>query len=87
MLQANLKALHIAFALMNGEVSGGAFTRDDLQEALQACASMIRRTEDAFSKFSAGKSQHTLLKNRLQALRLAEALIAAEMGSDCDSSS
>jgi hypothetical protein len=79
MLGDNLKALHIASAVMNdatGDTDG--FAPDDLQEALRALTSMIDRTEKAQVKFPLGTSQHSLLRNRLKALRIAEALIQAE---------
>ena len=80
MLRDNLKALHIASALMNkASHDTDSFTRDDLQEALRAFASMISKTDKAQAKFTPGTSQHTLQRNRLQALRLAEALIKVEL--------
>jgi hypothetical protein len=80
MLRDNLKALHIASALMNKETGDtDSFTRDDLQEALRAFTSMISKTEKAQAKFSPGASQHTLQRNRLKALRTAEALTKAEL--------
>src|SRR3990172_6732345 len=80
MLRDNLKSLHIASALMNKEIDDtDDFTRDDLQEALRAFASMISKTEKAQAKFSPGTSQHTLQRNRLKALRIAEALTRVEL--------
>jgi hypothetical protein len=81
MLRDNLKALHIASALMNKETDDTArFTQDDLQEALRAFASMISKTDKAQAKFTPGTSQHTLQANRLKALRIAEAVIKVELG-------
>src|SRR4051794_26610611 len=55
MLQANLKALRIASALMNKEAADKErFTRDDLQDALRALAEMITKTEKAQPKFPVG---------------------------------
>ena len=83
MLRDNLKALHIASALMNKETDDtNRFTPDDLQEALRAFASMISKTDKAQAKFTPGMSQHTLQRNRLKALRVAEALIKAELIKD-----
>ena len=80
MLRDNLKALRHAFALMNGDtVDPDSFSRDDLHEALRALASMIGKTEKAGAGFSPGTSQHTLQRNRLNALRVAEALLKAEL--------
>ena len=80
MLRDNLKALHIASTLMNKYTDHkDNFIRDDLQEALRVLASMIIRTEKAQAKFSLGTSQHTLQRNRLKALRIAEALIKVEL--------
>ena len=78
MLQDNISALHLASALMSGEAPGaGRVSQHDLQETLRALASMASRTENAQAKFAAGTSQHTLLRNRLKALRIAEALVKA----------
>ncbi len=80
MLRDNLKALHIASALMNKEIDDtDDFTRNDLHEALRAFASMISKAEKAQAKFLPGTSQHTLQRNRLKALRLAESLIKVEL--------
>jgi hypothetical protein len=80
MLRDNLKALHIASALMNkGTKDTDDFTQDDLQEALRAFAAMMSRADKAQSKFSPGTSQHTLQRNRLKALRIAEALTRVEL--------
>ena len=80
MLGDNLRALHIASALMNKETHNtNSFRQDDLQEALQAFASMISKAEKAQAKFTPGTSQHTLQRNRLKALRAAEALIKVEL--------
>lgn len=80
MLRDNLKALHAASALMGDDPRGARhLTPDDLQEALGALASMIVRTEKAQATFSPGTSQYSLSRNRLKALRLAEALVKAEL--------
>lgn len=80
MLRDNLKALRMASTLMNKQPNDVEnFIRDDLQEALLAFASMISKTEKAQAKFSPGTSQHTLQRNRLRALRKAEALISVEL--------
>ena len=80
MLRDNIKALRLALALMNKELpDAGNFSRADLQEALRALASVVGRADEAQLKFSPGTSQHTLQRNRLRALRVAEALIRAEL--------
>ena len=80
MLRDNLKALHIAFALINKASDDiDSCTRNDLQEALRAFATMISKTDKAHARFTPGTSQHTLLRNRLKVLRLAEALIKLEL--------
>ena len=82
MLRDNLRALTIAYALMNTEADEpNCFARDDLQEALRAFASMISKTETTQVKFSPGTSQHTLARNRLKALRIASALITRSLKS------
>ena len=53
MLQSNLKALRLALSLLTEETDNAkCFTRDDLQEALDAIASMIARSEKARAKFA-----------------------------------
>jgi hypothetical protein len=81
MLEDNLKALHIAFALMNREATDDAnrISPDELRKAIRAFASMITKTGNARAKFPPRTSQHTLQQNRLKALRIAEALIKAEL--------
>ena len=82
MLRDNLKALHVAYALMNKEADvTHSFTRDDLQEALRVFTSMISKTEKSQVKFSPGTSQHTLARNRLKALRIASAFITRSLKS------
>lgn len=89
MLNDNLKALRYASALMvrassdagrpEGGDEAGNLTRADMHEILRALASMIGKSEAAQAKFAPGTSQHTLQRNRLKALRIAEALIEAEL--------
>jgi hypothetical protein len=76
MLRDNLKALRIASMLMSGETGDAdKFTREDLQEAIRALTSITMKSEKAQAKFSPGTSQHTLQRNRIQALRIASELI------------
>lgn len=79
MLGDNLKALRVASALMDSEGSESDSSANDLRDALQALASMIDRVENTRTQFSPGTSQHTLQRNRLAALRVAEALVKAEL--------
>ena len=80
MLRDNLAALRLGTALLNPEAGAAAgFARDELQKALRAFASMASRTEKAQEKFAPGTSPHSLSRNRLQALRRAEALVAARL--------
>lgn len=80
MLSKNLKALHLAVALMTGgEAKKPGFTRDELEESVQALGSMIGKAEKAQAKFALGTSHHTLQSNRLRALRSAEARVKAEL--------
>lgn len=76
MLRENLKALHMASSLMKRKADDlERLPQGDVEEALRAFASMKCRTEKDQVKFSLGTSQHTLLRNRLNALRLAEAVV------------
>lgn len=79
MLRDNQKALHLASALMEEGAGGAAATRDELEAALQALASMIAKAEEAKAKFAPGTSHHTLQRNRLKALRIAEALVETQL--------
>ena len=80
MLEGNLKALRIAFRLMSAEAGDPEdFSPDDLKEALEAMDSMVKRSEKAWGKFLPGTSQHTLQKNRIQALRVASELISGAL--------
>lgn len=73
MLRDNLRALRLALGLMTGVAVGSArVVPDDVRDALRALASMISKTRKAQATFKAGMSQHTLLRNRLKALRAAE---------------
>jgi hypothetical protein len=54
-------------------------TREDLEEALAAMASMIGKTEPVKRRFAPGTSQHTLQKNRLAALKITSSLISKEL--------
>jgi hypothetical protein len=79
MLQNNIKALYIGRALMNRESAKDDFTPEDLRAALGMFSAMISKVEKAQTKFAVGTSQHTLQRNRLNALRLAEALTQAAL--------
>jgi hypothetical protein len=76
MLQKNIKALYISKKLINKEIIDiNNYTREELQEAILALSSMIKRTENAKIKFSAGTSQYTLQQNRYKALCFALELV------------
>ena len=80
MLGENVKALRVALTLMDKDPSGtGRFLRADLQEARRVLVSVVARVGKAESKFSPGTSQYTLQRNRLSALRVAEALVSVEL--------
>lgn len=55
-------------------------TKEDMEQALEAIASMAQRSEKAQAKFAPGTAQHTLQKNRIAALRIAAALIENTLG-------
>jgi hypothetical protein len=54
------------------------YTTEELSEALQVIASTIAKCEKSQLKFKEGTSQHTLLRNRIKALYIANALITNE---------
>lgn len=76
MLKKNIDALQVASLLMNAD---GLVPKNDLRDAVIAISDMASRTERALSKFEPGTSLHTLQCNRLNALRLAEALVEQEI--------
>ncbi len=51
-------------------------TEQERVDALKVVTSVIARCERVQPKFALGTSQHTLLKNRIQALKIAQALLA-----------
>ena len=80
MLQQNLRALHIALALMTRTTNDVEVPRqDDLRAALRAFAAMTNRSEKAQAKFAPGSSHYTLQRNRIAAFRTAEALINTQL--------
>jgi uncharacterized protein YndB with AHSA1/START domain len=81
MLHDNLRALRYAFALMSRTALEDPFSKDQQQQALRALTSIIEKVEKAHAKCAPGTSQDTLLKNRLRALRVGEALITLELES------
>ena len=52
--------------------------KNDSDKALEVITSIIKRCEKAQLKFNAGTSQHTLLKNRLNALHISRALLSQQ---------
>lgn len=54
-------------------------SKEELTETLFVIASIVRRCENARTKFREGTSQHTLLKNRIRALYLSKALVETEL--------
>jgi molybdopterin-binding protein len=54
------------------------YTREEIDEALQVISSVISRCEKAQLKFAEGTSQHTLLKNRINALYISKSLLTDE---------
>ena len=53
----------------------GDLTKEELSEALQAINSLLSKCEKVQDKFEPGNSQHTLLKHRINALRISSDLI------------
>lgn len=56
-----------------------------LEAALKELTSAVRRCEKILPKFAEGTSQHSLLKNRIKALRIAEFLIERKLYEKPDS--
>ncbi len=51
------------------------YTQEELSEALRAIDSIIHKCEKAQEKFTEGIPQHTLLRRRLKAMYISQALI------------
>lgn len=54
------------------------YTRDEYEVALSAVLSVISRCEKMQPKFAEGTAQHTLLKNRLEALYISKILLSED---------
>jgi len=81
MLGDNLRALRIAAAWMEtppGRAAG--VPRADLVQALRTLAALIARTAKTRDRFRPGTSPHTLQRNRLRALRAAQAGVRKALG-------
>ncbi|MGI6772043.1 MAG: hypothetical protein GX264_05440 [Clostridiales bacterium] len=51
------------------------YTKEELNEALRAIDSTVKKCEKVLPKLKEGTSQHTLLKRRIKALQIAAELI------------
>ncbi len=60
------------------------FTKEELQEALRAIDSTIRKCEKVQPKLKEGTSSHTLLIRRIKALQISSALIKQKLESQQD---
>lgn len=56
------------------------FSTHELQEALRAIESTLRKCEKVQPRLRPGSAQHTLLVRRIRALAIATALIQKELG-------
>ncbi len=55
------------------------FERQERMKSLQAIEDMLKRSELAKEKFLLGTSQHSLLVNRIHALKIASSLLSCEI--------
>jgi hypothetical protein len=72
-MRSNVTACGLVLQLLDGKAV--AVSREELDEAHKTLSYAVSRTEDVTGKFAEGSPQHTLLKNRLAALKLALPLI------------
>lgn len=56
------------------------YSKEELGEALRAISSLLSKCEKVQPKLRPGSAQLTLLRNRIKALRVAEALIEQALG-------
>jgi hypothetical protein len=55
------------------------YTKEELVEALRAVNSIISKCKKSLEKFPEGKSQYTLLRNRLKAMYISKSLLTDEI--------
>lgn len=80
MMRDNVKALRIALALMSHVGDGLPDpTSSELQGSLTVLGAMIERVENTKTKFEPGTSQHSLQRNRLNALQVARCAVETEL--------
>ena len=79
MLDRNLDALRTATTLMGAAGGEAAVSSDELTASLDTLAALIERLAATEAKFAPGTSQHSLQRNRLEALRVARATVEAEL--------
>lgn len=81
MLGENLRALRLASALLGQVSSAGPFAHEELVDAAHTLSALIAKVEQTQAQFAPGTAQHTLQRNRLRALRIAEERVRAAVGS------
>ncbi|MNP77307.1 hypothetical protein D3C76_1747110 [compost metagenome] len=62
-----------------GDFSQGKYTKEELEEALQAIASANSKGEGVLPKLKPGSSQHTLTVRRIKAFSITTELIRREL--------
>ncbi|MDD4311172.1 MAG: hypothetical protein PHW41_01675 [Eubacteriales bacterium] len=81
-----LAAYSLALQLIAREQEDSAeevsFSRESLDQAIEAFASVSARVESILPKFAAGTPQHTLAVRRLRAFEIARELIRRETASE-----
>lgn len=78
----NLKVHYIASSLIAKALEKDAsntYSKEELEEALQAIPIFIQRIEKVMPKFREGTPQHTLAIRRIKAFHIASALIEREL--------
>lgn len=76
-MDSYVKAADTALKLIDGDLAM-PFECEALKEANKSLEDALHRAEEVIGKFVAGSSQHTLLKNRIAALKIALTLIEKE---------
>jgi len=78
-----IAAYTLALALIARELEetpeNAVYSKEELEQALETCASVCSRVESILPKLSAGTSQHTLAVRRIRAFEIASALIQREI--------
>ena len=79
LLKNRIKAMYISKSLIMDENVMGKYTKEELIDSLRPVSSIISKCEKAQLKFTEGTSNHTRLKNIINAMYISKSLITDEI--------